>query len=212
MNKFCALVFGLNLSGVACAQSEEINAFYLGALIGQAQGEVGATEMNARMASLGYDANARVDGQNRTAWTLYAGYQWNAYLGVELGYRDLGEVETRLTGTAVDINDYLTSANTVHPRSADGYTFALHGRYALTDNAHVFIRGGLFYIRSQYNATGQGQQARRRDEDRQGFWGLGYSHALNEHWELRLSWEHFKVEDENISAWGLGIKYQFRNL
>jgi opacity protein-like surface antigen len=150
-----------------------------------------------------------VDGQNRTALGLYGGYQWTSNIGVELGYMDLGEVRTRLTGTAVDIDDYLNSANKVHPRSADGYTLALNARYAFNDHAYMFARGGVFYIRSNYQSTGQDEQALRFDKDRQGFWGLGFSHEIAESWEIRVSWERFTVEEENIPVWGLGVKHQF---
>jgi hypothetical protein len=166
--------------------------------------------MNARMAELGYQANAQVSGQQRTAWALRGGYQLNNYIALEAGFVDLGDVRTRLSGSAQSINDYLKSANQVHPRSAHGYTLSTEGRYPVGDNDYVFLHGGVLFARAQYDAQGGEQHETRLDDDRQGFWGLGYRQDLDDKWALQLGFDNFKVEREHIRVWGLGVQYRFQ--
>lgn len=209
MKKFLALWLVL-----ACAPAQAVppqeGDYYLSGQIGRARGEVGAHAMNARMAELGYQANAQVSGQQRTAWALRGGYQLNNYIALEAGFVDLGDVRTRLSGSAQSINDYLKSANQVHPRSAHGYTLSTEGRYPVGDNDYVFLHGGVLFARAQYDAQGGEQHETRLDDDRQGFWGLGYRQDLDDKWALQLGFDNFKVEREHIRVWGLGVQYRFQ--
>lgn len=195
----------------SCNLLADDEKFYLGGLLGQARGDVGAAEMNERMTALGYDAQAHVSQQNRTAWELFAGYKYSTYLSIEAGYIDLGEVRTRLRGSVVDINDYLTSANLVHPRSASGYELAVLGRYPLNEKNYLYLRGGLLFANSRYEADAEVDFAKRSNSGRDGFIGIGYGYELNDHWGLRLSFENYRVEDENIGLFGLGVQYKFHN-
>lgn len=210
-----ALLVALNPAWAADTQSDSSagaqfeRGFYLGGALGLARGAVDAGEMNQRMAQLGYDANAEVHDQNRMSWSLDTGYRWNRYVETQLGYTDLGEVSTRLSGSAADINNYLNSANLVHPRTGSGYQFALLGRYPLSDKTFVYGRAGLFMVDADYRATTDGANARRSDSERSEFFGLGIGRELAERWELRLGVDRFTVEDENIPVAALGFIYKF---
>jgi len=183
--------------------------FYLGGTLGQAHGEVGADEMNRRMANLGYEAQANVSGQDRTAWNLFGGYNVSDYFALELGYVDLGEVRTHLSGSPIDIADYLKSANLVHPRSASGAEVAALARYPFNDQHSVYLRGGWLFANSRYTANADSEFAKRSDNGGEGFFGVGYAYEINRRWGLQLGYERFKVEDENIGMFGLGLRYKF---
>lgn len=205
---FIKTTLGLLVSVAGSALALD-GTFYIDGQLGQARGDVGADEMNARMAELGYSAEARVSGQNRTAWKILGGYQYSDYLAVEAGYLDLGEVRTRLSGSPVDIQDYLNSANLVHPRSASGYEIALVGRYPFDDKNSVYVRGGLLFANSRYQADAQTDFAKRSASERDGFIGVGYAYEINDRWGLHLSAENYRVESENIRLIGVGLKYKF---
>ncbi len=195
----------------ATAAEPDIYDFYVGGALGIAKGAVGSDDMNNRMADLGYEANAEVTNRNRSAWNLNVGYRWNPYWEVQVGYTDLGEVRTRLSGNAVDINDYLNSANLVHPRSGSGYELALLGRYPLDDKSYVFGRGGIFSVDSRYRADDQNTFASRRDDDRTTFFGVGYGYEFSERLGARLTLDRYSVEDETIPVVALGVIYKFNS-
>jgi OmpA-OmpF porin, OOP family len=200
----------LSAQGRAFVPAEpERPLFYLGGTLGQAYGEVGADEMNRRMAELGYEAQAKVSGQDRTAWNVFGGYNLSDYVALELGYVDLGEVRTRLSGSPVDIADYLNSANLVHPRSASGAEVAALARFPFNDKHSVYLRGGWLFANSSYVANANSEFAKRSDKDGDGFYGVGYAYEINRRWGLQVGYERFKVEDENIGMFGLGLRYKF---
>jgi outer membrane protein OmpA-like peptidoglycan-associated protein len=204
LNAFMSGAILMSVSAVAMD-----GRFYLGGQIGQAQGDVGASEMNQRMADLGYDAQAKVSGQNRTAWGLFAGYEYSKYLAFEAGYVDLGEVRSRLSGSPVDIEDYLNSANLVHPRSADGYELALVGRYPFDEKNSIYVRGGILFAGSSYKADAQTEFAKRNSNGNDVFIGVGYAYEINDRWGLQISAQNYRIEDENIRLFGMGLRYKF---
>jgi outer membrane protein OmpA-like peptidoglycan-associated protein len=182
---------------------------YIGGSLAQAQGKVGAKEMNSRMAEFGYDVEADVSKKNRGSWGLFGGYEYSDYLALELGYIDLGKVRTRLTGSPVDINEYLNSANLVHPRSASGGELAALGRYPLDEKSYVYVRGGLLFATSRYSSNADVDFATRKEDGRDIFLGLGLGYDINDHLGLRVSWENYRIESENIGRLALGLLYKF---
>ncbi len=208
---FSKAILGLFITMSGSALALDGN-FYVGGQLGQARGEVGSAEMNERMAKLGYDAHAIVSGQNRTAWELVGGYQFSDYFALEAGYVDLGEVRTRLSGSPVDIQDYLNSANLVHPRSADGYELAVLGRYPFDEKNSVYVRGGLLFAGSRYQADAQTDFAKRSASGNDGFIGIGYEYEINDRWDLQVNAQNYHIEDENIKLIGIGFHYKFHSL
>ncbi len=220
MNRTQFFALGLIGLGIAAAQvqaqtSDDVQTqekgFYLGGSLGYAQGDVGASDINQRMAELGYDADASVDGQHRTAWNLNAGYRWNRYFETQIGYTDLGEVRTRLTGVTADINDYLTSANQIHPRSGSGYELAFLGRHPLGESYYLYGRAGVFMVESSYRASSNQDSARRSRDEENEFFGVGLGKRINKHWDLRLGVDRYSVENESIPVIGLGALYKFNS-
>lgn len=210
---FIISLFACSFSAVSAnTEDTEKEKFYAGGILGQAQGAVGSAAMNTRMATLGYDAEAEVNHQNRTAWGLLAGYEWTPHLNVEVGYTDLGKVTTRLSGSVTDVEDYLNSANLVHPRSAEGAEFTLLGRYPVSERWQVFARGGVLFADSSYYADAQTDSARRKNSSGEFIFGFGAHYDLNERWALRASWNRYQIEDEKIKLLGLTLVYRIPHM
>lgn len=207
----CSLSVVAGAESIVADRNEESPEwrYYAGATLGQARGSVGESTMNERMAELGYDAQARVDGQNRTAWGLFAGYQWTSMLGFEAGYTDLGEVRTRLSGVTSDIEAYLEGATEVHPRTISGYEFAVLARWPITEDLDIFGRGGVLVGDSKYRAKAISNSASRTEEETEWTYGLGVDFDFSERWALRASWSRYQVEGEDIDFLGASILYRF---
>ena len=80
--------------------------FYVGGAIGQAR------------------INEGIDGfrieDNSTTWRIYAGYEFNDYIGLEGSYLDLGEISDTILGIPVRAD-------------ADGWSFAAVGKIPLSE-------------------------------------------------------------------------------
>lgn len=210
MNKYLLIIGLSGLTSFATADNlSKDYQFYINASFNRAFGDVNASDMNNRMAELGYDANAHVSGQDRNAWDAVLGYRLSDYLDVELGYTDLGKVRTRLSGNAVDINDYLDSANVVHPRSADGITLALRGRFYLNDNFFLYGRVGAIRSDSRYIAIAKPEKEKRSDKEESVFFGAGAEYQWTLRWSFHIGGNIFRIEDESIKVVGIGVGYRF---
>jgi hypothetical protein len=183
--------------------------YYVNVQMDRAKGDVGENEMNRRMAALGYDAQAQVTNQSRSAYYIGLGYHWREYIDLELGYRNLGKVRTELSGSAQDIDDYLQSANAVHPRSASGYEVAVRPYYPITEKIDLFGSVGLFRATSDYNAYAYPNEAHRDNNSYETVFGAGIDYQIRNEINIDFHITQLEVEDERIRVMGVGLVYQF---
>lgn len=201
------LASSVSFSAVAATSWDDYGV-YVGGDVGVAFGAVDADQMNRRMQAIGYDTSANVTDQNRRAWGINVGYRLNRLWDLQLGYRDLGEVRTRLSGNASDIQDYLNSANLVHPRSGSGYELSLLGRYPLSPRSYLYGRGGLLFADARYRAEDDSSFVLRNNSDQDIFFGGGYGYELSYKWGLRLSLDRYVVDGEKIPLAALSVLYK----
>ncbi len=69
----------------------------------------------------------------------------------------------------------------------------------------------MLFANSRYEADAQVDFAKRSNSGRDGFAGIGYGYEINDYWGVRLSWENYRVEGENIGLLGLGVQYKFHH-
>ncbi|HTF96792.1 MAG TPA: porin family protein [Cellvibrio sp.] len=203
------LMLGAIFSSAPAFASTPDYRYYLVGQLGVANGEVNADDMNQRMEALGFDAEADISNLNRTAWYAGAGYHWNRFIDVEVGYTDLGEVRTHITGDTTDITAYLQGANIVHPRTASGYELALVANWPLRDDLGLFARAGWLRADTDYRAYGNEQIERRSHDENISVLGAGAYYHINEKYSLRFQVNHYPVEDEDINVWYVSILYRF---
>ena len=122
-----------------------------------------------------------------TAYKLYGGYQFNPYVGLELGYDDLGKLEG--TGNARAHGVYLDAVGTL-PLSTD---WSLLGRIGVV-NSHV--KTSLAGVDS--SSSGTDWKA-----------GLGVQYNLTKNLSIRGEWERYRVKafdtksDADLASVGL---------
>lgn len=167
-----------------------------------------------------------------SGYRLSSGYQFNTYLGIEVGYVDLGQVTgstyfvTPLNGPgplcvpcqfSYDINATLKGR---------GWTFELTGTYPITNNWFVFARAGVIDARSEvdayytpispWEATEQPFDLNHVSTDWDSTYGLGVDWSFAEHWAARLSWDRYSSLGQSgitgtysVNLASLGIMYRF---
>ena len=119
----------------------------LGANLGIARGDSGAGDLSDRLRENGLDASASSSDDDRSAWQFRLGYAFTPHWGVEAGYTNLGDVETTFTGTAADIDSFLSASGDIHPNTADGVLLSGVYRHQLVDRLpqlNAVARAGAF--------------------------------------------------------------------
>lgn len=129
-------------------------------------------------------------------WLLGTGYMFNRHLGMEAGYRAIGDSE-------------ISSPAAVTKTDAKGlYVGPLFETYI--DRFRLNARAGMFAWKSDITLTTGGISAKDKDDGLDPYAGVGVSYAMTDNAFFGLSWTRFRVLDEiDIDAWDIRLKFSF---
>lgn len=154
------------------AQAAEAPGFYIGAGAGQSFVDEGD-----------YD-------DEDTAFSVFGGYQFNRYFGLETGYVDFGELEPTGAGRSLEANSvYLTAVGTV----------------PFTENFSGYAKAG--FQRWDLDTTIPGLAD--DDSGSDPTYGLGLQYRFNDRFALRGEYSRFEVEDIDLDLAQLQVRFNF---
>ena len=188
----------------------------VGAGYGWADGDTGTGDINSDLLSSGLTAQASSSDDTRNAWQLFVGYDITTRWGVEAAYVDLGDIETRFSGTTTDINAFLTSSRDIHPNTAQGWQLSGIFRHELgyLPQFRGVARFGAFAWNSDYTIQGAGVSRDVTDNGLDLTLGLGLELGLDHFsWSrpgfaTHLRWDRYTVDAEPIDTLSLGLSYR----
>ena len=120
-----------------------------------------------------------------TSWGITTGYRFNRNIAIELGYLDLGEIDTDV----VDATGSSDARATVG-FSAEGVTLALVGTFTIAEKWEPYLKAGVLLLEHRARVLGQllrhafGDRLTNDDED--ALYGLGVRYALTQSLQLYL--------------------------
>lgn len=138
-----------------------------------------------------------------TTWKIFGGYQFNTYLGVELGLVDMGERPASLSGLG--------------PASAKLRIFevTLVGTVPVGQRTSAYAKAGIFQWDADFElpAGGSGYADANGNDYT---YGLGVKYQLTRNSALRLEWQHYDdVGDRgttgkfSVDVFGVGALFSF---
>lgn len=137
--------------------------FYAGAGVGQSYVDEGA-----------YD-------DEDTAYSVFGGYQFNRYFGLEGGYADFGKLEPRGTGTPLEASSvYLTAVGTV----------------PVTDHFSIYGKAGV--QRWDLDRAIPSIVGNTDDNGTDPTYGVGVQYRFTDNVALRGEYSRFEVEDTDL--------------
>lgn len=210
-----SLLFVVSLAGVPVAASADDAGWYAGASLGASSADYGSSDLARDLDKRGWTIlDPRTDDSD-TFWKAYVGYQVNSFIAVEVGYADLGEVETsyRAILPPSEIPDLLSDTLAVHPYLGSGWTASglLSGSFA-EDAFAVFARAGMFVWEAdiEVKVVSGGTGKRKGDESgTDAMFGVGFDWRINPAWVVRVEWERYKLNDW-VDVPSAGIVWRFR--
>ena len=116
-------------------------------------------------------------------YRLSAGYSFNDYLSIELGYLKLTTSDGRID-------------NLPFRFSADAFDVSVIGRYPVLDNLGFFARIGWAVYESDLEITG----ATLADDDDDLIWGLGAWYRLGGNHGVRLEYSEVGLDRLNLNG------------
>ncbi|MEE4161010.1 MAG: choice-of-anchor Q domain-containing protein [Woeseiaceae bacterium] len=189
------------------------NDWYVGAAIGAADVDYKAADLTSDLAGLGWTIDDVTVDNDGTAWKIYGGWSITNYFALELGWVDLGKIETRYSTTIPpnEIDNILTDTFNVHPLTGDGITAAAVLRWPFADNFAVHAKIGLFAWESDVDVRvvegGTGQVLGDQDGT-EGMYGIGLEWTIDDRWSLTAEWERYQL-NEWIDTPMFGVRFGF---
>jgi opacity protein-like surface antigen len=186
---------GLLLSGLACVSSangfnnpfdaeNRPPQFYGGASIGYSKHEDTCDQAF-------FNSN-NCDDSNGT-WKVYGGARVNPMMGIEGGYRSLGE--TSLDGISTGGDSVALS------KELSGYDVSAVGFLPVSPVLESFAKAGIFHWEQDQVETTNGQSKVQNRSGNSLLVGAGAQFSLQQNMKLRAEWEHiFNAGDETASS------------
>lgn len=161
----------------------------------------GAAAFGAQAADKGFYAGAGV-GQSfvdegnyddeDTAFSVFGGYQFNRYFGLEGGYADFGKLEPRGAGPELEANSvYLTAVGTL----------------PITDKFSAYAKAG--FQRWDLDRAIPSVVGNSDDSGTDPTYGLGVQYRFTDHVALRGEYSRFEIEDTDLDLAQLQVRYDF---
>lgn len=167
------LLLSATLGVAAFGASAQEPGFYAGAGVGQSFVDEGA-----------YD-------DEDTAFSVFGGYQFNRYFGLEAGYADFGKIEPETAGPALEGDSaYLTAVGSV-PITAHFSAYAKAGFHRW--NVDTDLPG----------LTGDD------DSGTDPTYGVGLQYRFSDTVALRGEYSRFEVEDADADLAQLQVRFDF---
>ena len=187
--------------------------WYVGAAIGQADIDYSASDLTRDLDALGWTIEGATVDDDGTAWKIYGGWSFSDYVAVELGWVDLGKVDTRYSTTIPpnQIDDILVDTFSVHPLTGDGITAAAVLKWPVSDAFAVHAKAGMFAWNSDVDVRvvqgGTGQVV-GDDDGTDAMYGVGIEWKFNAQWSITAEWERYQL-NEWLDVPTVGIRFTF---
>lgn len=197
---FHTLLISLGGLAAAPASADDLaSRWSFGSQVGVAQGKGDSGETPSDLSTLSYDASATFGDKSRLGWRVFTGFRFTDYLALQVGYTDLGKIESGLPD--------LDGRNVQTIRGVD---VGMQVKMPLSEHVAVELRGGKYYWKSRTHSTGPwGDEYLDTRRDSDAFVGAGMEIALFEEFTATLGWTRYEIAGEPVALWTIGTLYRF---
>ena len=218
---------GLTLSMASAASWAEVaGGWYFGVTGGQAEFDLNKAEIDEivldafSIAGLPVIAGASTLDDSDTTFSLFGGYRFSPYFGVEIGFLDFGAAEYRASGVVDPIGPQLpVGVSMSQDVELSGFTATALGAVPIGNAFDVHGRLGVLFADTEVSATVSDASFSASEsvsaDSQDFFYGLGLGFQLGQNWAFSLDWQQFKdVGDDDetgeadVNRLSLGVIYK----
>lgn len=198
----------------SCASSSHRNqevdwfqsGYYAGIQVGRASSDASASDIDSDLAERGYTTSTKFS-DDENAISIYGGFRFEEPFSIEVGYSNLGQVESQISATPADPAAFLDDVADVHPFLARG--FELRGRWHVLerDRLDVSLAGGLWFWEAEVIAEPAVGGSARVDESGVDFTlGIQVAVELNDHLDFFVAFDRRFIDRYDADVFWIGIQ------
>ncbi|HVE54962.1 MAG TPA: outer membrane beta-barrel protein, partial [Ramlibacter sp.] len=137
-----------------------------------------------------------------TTFNISGGWMFTPFIGVEIGYRDLGEASGSVTGPG--------GTGTV-TLEAEGFQLGAVGRIPVGSSGFsIAPRVGLFKWDAKVRGVVNGAQIAASDEDGTDlYFGVGADYSISRNLSVGAHWARFDLDDIDVDVIELRVGWKF---
>jgi OOP family OmpA-OmpF porin len=188
---------------------EDSSGFYFGAFGGQSTYDVGSAEdFDAVIEeTVGFFGGAAIIEESSldekdTSFGVVAGYRFNSYFGLEVGYVDLGAAEYSGEGLLF-IGGPPLSFDANASIEASGPTASIVGMLPLAETFDLYGKAGIFFADTEISVDVEGETDGISATSQDTLVGVGAAWRIGETWSLNFEFTRFlDVGDEEETGEG----------
>ncbi|WP_157964704.1 outer membrane beta-barrel protein [Algibacillus agarilyticus] len=148
--------------------------------------------------------------ENRVAWSIAGGYQFNPYWSVDLGYLDMGEVTMLASGQTLQPNTGATTVIAEHPITAHGAFIGTSFYHAFNDLTQLQMQFGLWFWKGEYDVDVNGERfAIVKSSGEDVFVNLNVQHEVVEHVSVTAGVRLVAEDAIADPSFVIGARYRF---
>jgi hypothetical protein len=176
------------------------------------QGSVGTSKADQQQSQLldgvpagtvtGFDDSDSLYGMN-------LGYQVHPYVAVELGYLDLGEASSQISGDSLTPGQYHELVKTATPVLADGWTLSARLSVWQNEQWSIEVPLGLFKWQSEIESSLNGSTLNTDLDGTDWFLGAQLNYQFAPDWLVGLGFQQLNLAPNDINSWLLSVRYLF---
>lgn len=206
---WCALSIALGAAAAGTAAADEqASRWSFGSQLGQVQSSSGTMQASTELSTMSYDVSATWGDSKRLGWRVFTGYQFTDYLAVHVGYTDLGKRRAHFTGP---IPERLFDSERQLTQKIRGVDAGLQVKLPLSERVAVAFRGGKYFWKSttRVSETYDFESARTSRSGSDNFYGAGLEVGVMDDLTATAGWTRYKVGDDPVALWTVGVLYGF---
>lgn len=197
-------------SALAQTMTRDDSYFYGGLSVGQSRAKADEARIAASQLGAGLAISSLASDEKDTAFRVFGGYQINRYLGMELGFFDLGKLGVSATT--------LPAGSLDGQLKAQGGNLDLVGTMPVTERLSVLGRVGVHYTRTRASFSGTGAvtplNPTPSNRETNVKLGLGLQYAFTPSVLLRGEMERYQVNDAvghrgGVNVVSVGLVFPF---
>lgn len=182
--RFLTVCFiGSTLAAVSVSASAQDSGFYVGA-------GAGITSFDACDDLVGLGLTSCDDED--TGIKVYAGKTFTPNFAAEVGWVDLGEITATGPGGTATLG-------------VDGFQIAALGLLPVNPQISFFVKGGLY----MWDLSASGPGGSLSDDGSDFMFGLGMNWNLARQLGLRVEWEQFDIDGDDVNMLSAGVLFRF---
>ncbi|UJF21568.1 Ig-like domain-containing protein [Shewanella sp. OMA3-2] len=191
-------------SVITQANAAEANTWYVDGFVGQAY----ADSKIHHWQSPNDVAVIDVDDSD-TAFGVSAGYQWNTYLAVELGYSDFGNGSAQLKGSTLTPEAYHQELKSVTPILADGITLGMRITLMEREDWRIEVPVGLFRWDADIVSDMNNSRLTTGMSGTDWYAGMQFSYQMTKSWSLGIGYQYIDLDPNDIITGQFSLRYRF---